>query len=381
MKILIISDEHPDIELGGAARIAYQTAQWLAREGHDVAFLAATTDRTRVGERLNGRVREILIYIPRSRVSLVRTMWSWRGVRAATAVVRTIRPDVVHAHGVHRAWSFAVLPAVRPHTKKLVWTAHDAMSVSSTKVREDVLPASVADRVRVWWSSRMIRCVDSVIAVSDALASYLVRAGLSLHIKTLHNAIDVDAWRAQVCHRRYDIPRNAILLSGRLSGSKGLFAAIDALRRVRATVPDCVLVLAGGPESAHAKAVAYAADATLIQSLGPVRHEDMRCVVAACTIVVSASMYLDPFPTVNLEALALGVPVVGTRQGGTPEIVLDGVCGRIIDPADSKQFADALVQLLLDDVVRSRLGDAGFAHVRMNFNAEQYTKSLMKLYS
>ncbi len=381
MKILILSDDHPDLELGGAGRIAHQSAQWLAARGHEVWFVAASADMSHIGTQEVDGLHSRIVYIPKVRVPFLRTLYSWPGVREARRIAREVKPDVIHAHGVHRMWSFAVLRAVRPLTRRLVWTAHDVMSVSATKAHQDKKPQGFSNRIRVWWTRKMVQNTDKVLAVSNALGRYLTGAGLHSNILTLHNAIDVMTWDEIRCEQRSLFPKHSVLLSGRMSGTKGVYVAIDAMRQVKIRLPDATLILAGGPKSAIQKAVAYAADSSLIQIVGQQNHENMKCLMQSCALVMTPSTYLDPFPTVNLEAMAVGIPVVGTKFGGTPELVVDGETGFIVDPSDAQAFADALTKILTDENLRARMGAAGRNRVLEKFNAQSYTDALLNIYT
>ena len=79
--------------------------------------------------------------------------------------------------------------------------------------------------------------------------------------------------------------------------------------------------------------------------------------LAASTAFLNLSTYLDPFPTVNLESMALGVPVIGTRLGGTPEAVVDGETGFLVNPFDVADVAAKALALIEDDGLRERLGE------------------------
>ena len=68
-----------------------------------------------------------------------------------------------------------------------------------------------------------------------------------------------------------------------------------------------------------------------------------------------------------LDAMACGKPVVGTRAGGIPEVVEDGVTGLLVEPRDPKSLAQAITTLLQDEALRTRMGAAGLARVRERF--------------
>jgi glycosyltransferase involved in cell wall biosynthesis len=79
---------------------------------------------------------------------------------------------------------------------------------------------------------------------------------------------------------------------------------------------------------------------------------------------------LEPFGISVLEAMAHHLPVITTRIGAMPEIVLEGTSGLLVDPGDAKQLATALVQLLTDPLRRQRMGEAGFRHLQSRYTWE-----------
>ena len=96
-------------------------------------------------------------------------------------------------------------------------------------------------------------------------------------------------------------------------------------------------------------------------------------------IVVSPSLY-EGFGLPAAEAMACGVPVVATTAGALPEVVLDGVTGRLVPPADARSLADAIGELLADGALRQRMGEAGRARVGERFTWRQTALETLGLY-
>ena len=92
---------------------------------------------------------------------------------------------------------------------------------------------------------------------------------------------------------------------------------------------------------------------------------------ASIDIVVVPSRHEDPAPNVNIEAMASGVPVVATRVGGTPELIVDGQTGLLVDKHSPEQIAECILRLASDPILRSRLGRAGKERVREMFDVRK----------
>jgi glycosyltransferase involved in cell wall biosynthesis len=113
--------------------------------------------------------------------------------------------------------------------------------------------------------------------------------------------------------------------------------------------------------------------------LGVIPENEMPGLYAAVDVVTCPSIWDDPFPTVNLEAMAASRPVVASRVGGVPEAVQDGTTGLLVPPGDDAALADALATLIANPEHRHRLGEAGRAASR-TFSIAAAARGLEDLY-
>ncbi|MFW6193864.1 MAG: glycosyltransferase, partial [Gemmatimonadota bacterium] len=81
-----------------------------------------------------------------------------------------------------------------------------------------------------------------------------------------------------------------------------------------------------------------------------------------------------------LEAMAVGLPVVATRVGGNPEVVVEGETGHLVPPGDLEAFADRVVELLRRPDLRRRMGEAGRRRVRTEFHLDRVADRYLRLY-
>jgi phosphoheptose isomerase len=106
----------------------------------------------------------------------------------------------------------------------------------------------------------------------------------------------------------------------------------------------------------------------------------LRYFYSAADVFISVPWY-EPFGITPLEAMACGVPVIGSRVGGVKYTVEDGVTGILVPPHDPDAVAAAVGRLLNEERVRDRMGRAGRERVNAAFTWEQVTRSLETLYS
>ncbi len=398
MNIAVLNDDFPPYHEGGTGIIAAQLARAFARAGHSVLVITTVRRREDAGEVHEAGVRIVRLYAgydPRFRAYV--SLYNPRLVREVGRLLREFSPDIAHVHNVHFYLSYCAIVAARKYARKVYMTAHDAMSFQYGKlpsVAEDARAGFMGTdvyRESAWrqfkmhrWQYNPLRTalvrriirnnVDTVVAVSEALARALRGNGFPRAV-VIRNGIDAAAWERpdgveSFAHER-GIGRRAILFGGRLSEMKGALAMIAALAAMHKTVPDAQLLVVGKKDAQAEKMLAYARSLGVVGQLvftGWVRVPDLCRAYYASSIVAVPSLYLDPFPTMNLEALACGKPVVATCFGGSAEIVQDGVNGYIVDPLHTEALAARLSELLLDTHKNAAFGTSGRAHVIADFS-------------
>jgi glycosyltransferase involved in cell wall biosynthesis len=107
-------------------------------------------------------------------------------------------------------------------------------------------------------------------------------------------------------------------------------------------------------------------------------REDVEDVMGCLDLVVHASVLPDPLPTVLIEALGMGLPVVATEGGGVREIVENGECGLVVPPRDVGAMAEAMKTLLRDGELAARMGEEGRRKVQATFDPEVTSRELQE---
>jgi len=273
-------------------------------------------------------------------------------VAALRGLLRAIRPDVVHAHGL-RAGAFsalALLPSRRARRPALVVTIHNAPPRGPlARIVYAVLETTCARRA------------DAVLCASADLAARMRRRGAA------HAAeFDVPAASApppserEVARARADIGaagRPVVLAAGRLAEQKGLDTLLAAATRWQRREPVPLLVIAGdGPLAAGLTAAARAAGVDLVL-LG--QRDDVRALLAVADIVVVPSRW-EARALIVQEAMAAGRPIVASRVGGIPGLTGPDAAV-LVPPGDAGQLATAVLAVLDDRELAARLSLAARA--------------------
>jgi phosphatidylinositol alpha-mannosyltransferase len=184
------------------------------------------------------------------------------------------------------------------------------------------------------------RRLDARLAVSAPAAAYAGRA-LPGPIEVIPNGIDYDRLASLAGDRR----GRRVLFVGRPEPRKGLHVLLDAFRRL----PDDAELVLVGPERAEGDRV---------RALGRVDDHELRRQLADADVLCAPSLGGESFGVVLAEGMAAGLPVVASRIPGYVE-VLPETCGRLVPPGDPGGLATALSELLADEDLRRRLGEAG----------------------
>lgn len=198
------------------------------------------------------------------------------------------------------------------------------------------------------------------------------------HVEVLRARVDAERYHPQVdssaVYARFGLTdRRVVLAFGRLVRRKGVHRLIKMLPRILASCPDACLVVGGtGPEENRLRRLG-AQHGDRVIFTGRVPQEDAAALYAAADVfafpVVDRWWGLDTegLGVVLLEASACGTPCVSGRSGGTPEAVVDGETGRVVDARNEDLLADAIVSLLRDRELAGRMGAAARDHVVSEF--------------
>jgi glycosyltransferase involved in cell wall biosynthesis len=230
-------------------------------------------------------------------------------------------------------------------------------------------------------------CLDRAIAVSAATkAAWVRRTHLPAgRVATVHNGIDPDHFR-----RRRDragartvlgLPPGGLLIGGvgRLEEAKGFATLIEAVALLARDHPELTVLLAGhGPLRAELAALAERLGvAGRVRFLGFCR--DVQPVYDALDVFVLPSL-CETLGYAHLEAMATGLPAVGTTVGGVPEVIDDGVTGALVPPRDGPALATALRPLLASAELRERMGAAGRERVVRRFHVRDMVRRTLQIY-
>jgi glycosyltransferase involved in cell wall biosynthesis len=309
--------------------------------------------------------------------------------RALAEILRTQRPDVVHLHNPYPLLSPWVIRTAHNHGVPVVHTVHNYRQVCAKGIfyrdghictdcvgRRFPVPAVVHSCYRESRAQSLVmattltahrptwRSVDRFIALTDAMAEHLVGYGIAENrIVVKPNSLPDPGEPAPL--------GDGFLFLGRLTEDKGIQFLLDAWHRHEVGSLGTLRIAGDGP----LRPVVEAGGRADIEYLGALDRPAVRAVVAATAVVLAPSLWLDVLPTVILEALAAGRPVLGTALGGIPSLI--GPAGWVVEPT-VEAFAAALPRARAE---APRLAPVARDRYLTNYRPDVVTAALLSLYA
>jgi glycosyltransferase involved in cell wall biosynthesis len=207
-----------------------------------------------------------------------------------------------------------------------------------------------------------LRTADAVTAISQYMRqrALAIEPGCEGHLVDIPNGVDCAEY-ATVVGGEAEVPstgqRRFLLFMGRLHYRKAVDILIRAFQQVADRIDDVDLVIAGeGTEMVLLRDMADTAGLNpRVHFLGTVTGDRKLWLLQNALCLVAPTRTWEGLPVVVLEAMAAGLPILGTRVGGIVDLVEPGENGLLVDPQDAKQLADALVTMSSDDETRRRM--------------------------
>ncbi len=292
----------------------------------------------------------------------------FHALRSISDCIRKYNIDVVHTHG-YKADIYGFAAAHSSHTPILAtshyWTRR-----------------TLALRFYARFEQVILRRFDAVVAVSQEIASEIVASGTRAEkVLTIDNGIDLRPFVAPapslIGYRKGQGP--IVGAVGRLEEQKGFEYFLHAIPAILHQHPDATFLMVGeGSERACLEALARKLRITEnVVFVG--QRSDMPNVYASFDIFVLPSID-EGMPIALLEAMATARPVVATRVGAVPKLVIDNQTGLLVETRDVQALEGAVLRLLGDREKSKALGANGRRWVEQNYSAHAMAERYLKLY-
>lgn len=360
------------LDYASTGNICFQLADAARQRGHTAFVATPQREDTRTDEsEFNfhfGSAKEIKQNIYASFLTGNNGFFAKKATEQLVARLKEIKPDLIHLHNLH-GYCFH-LPTLFSYLKasgvKVVWTLHDCWAFTGRCPHFTIsgcdrwktgcggcsyppkeYPISLFDTTHRWWARKkelfcsLLESNLTVVTPSDWLGGLAKLSYLGKYpVRTIHNGVDLSVFRPVESDFRktYGLEGKKILLGVAFGWGyqKGLDVFLELAKRLG---KDETIVLVGTDEET---------DKLLPPEILSIHATHSREELAS--IYSAADLFLNPtredtFPTVNIEALACGLPVVTFRTGGSPEIP-DETCGIVADYNDTEAFLSAALDVL-----------------------------------
>jgi glycosyltransferase involved in cell wall biosynthesis len=219
---------------------------------------------------------------------------------------------------------------------------------------------------------RYYRLIDLIITPSRFAKTKMVECGRDERtIRVIHNFIDASRYKPDYGNDGF------IIASSRLSSEKGIDLLLAALGRL----PETRLMIAGdGPCRGALEQLAVKMGLWNAEFIGYVARDRLLTLVARARFVVMPSIWLENFPYSVLEAFALGKPVIASRMGGMPEMVVDGETGLLFESGNAAALAEKIAYLERNTGLAREMGGRARQRVETEFDSDTHYRNIRQAY-
>lgn len=344
--------------LNGGERSMLACLDWWRHHTRDVEFVAIAPSQGRLADELSQQGIDIL-------------PWTRDSDQALVQIVEQIRPDWLHANSLSMG--------------RVTGRIADQLSIPTSAHLRDIVnisSAAMADLNR----NRLL------IAVSQATRDAHVSRGLDPdRVVVVHNGVDLHQFQPRPrqgwLRLELGLPPTSILAAtiGQIGLRKGQDTLAAAAPLVVSQQPDVHFLLIGERSSSKAESIEFEQN---IERIFAANHlsshlhrlgyrDDIADLMSELDLIIHPANQ-EPYGRVLLEAAACGIPVVATNVGGTSEIVLNNVTGRLVPPRDPSSLAQAALGLLAHEQTRSEMSLAARSRAEREFDVSRCAERLLR---
>ena len=404
MKILQIDAYHHI--LGGAEKVMFNTADLLKEHGHDVVFFSLCWDKNFDSEYSSyfAPSRESRTGLLSPLRNITSYFYSIEAAKKIEQLIESEHPDIAQIHLMWGNITPSILGVLKRHNIPVIMTVHDYRMICPAYVFKNGMGVicEECDGHKFW------KCVSNKCCKNSYSKSLLMTAEIYFRNKVLHAPENIDGFLfvsnfAKEKHEPYmpflkkrktvvmynfsegintepNRPSNEkyFLYFGRLSKEKGVHTLLNAVKDLE----DVHLKIVGtGSEEEFLRRIIVENDIKNVEILGYKCGEELKSLVKNAYFIIVPSEWYENNPMTIIEAYSASTPVIGSRIGGIPEIIVNNEtgftfkCSSIADLRSAISKADALSE---DDYMHMRQRALDFAHE--HFDRENYYNKLIKFY-
>lgn len=370
MNICMVTREFPPLS-GGIGYYVYNLARKLIERGHYVTVVTRGSARKTVRREINGIDVFWTTFFPLYPFHL------WVHGYFVNKIIKSLSSEItlIHLHSPLPPLIYTQIP--------IVTTVHTPSKVDA-RYHEIVDFSSLAERLQSgiyypYVEQRLFALSDLVTSVSYSVSNELKEYGLNPNdVQVVGNGVDEKTF---IPLPKKNDKEKYVLFTGVLRARKGLFDFIKCGAAVCKERPDVRFVICGDgpflPQSIEIVRKKNLQDKIVF--LGRVSRLKLIETYQNATVQLVPSHY-EGLPTVLLEGMACGLPIVATNVGGIGEVIVHGENGFLVPPHAPLRMSDYVLKLLEDDQLREKIGKAARKTIISNFSWNNIADKVLECY-
>lgn len=379
MKILLVND-YKDV-IGGTEVYMWSIKKALEEKGHVVSIFGS--DKNKEKYNISQKNQSLTNYF--NRIFNLKYYFEFK------KILQVFHPDIIHVQNIFNELSPSILIAVK--STPLIMTVHDNLLVNAVTVLSARTGKECKNRTCggcnncVGWKGavyesfkrkihkRLLKKIKLYITPSEYMSDFIQEAGYN-PVKVIPNGIKLLEYS-----EIKDF--NQILYVGRLTKEKGVEYLLRSMPEVISVFPKIELKLVGdGSDKNYFIEMAKNLNISKnVNFVGNVSSDEVKKYYKNSTIVIVPSIYPDNFPTVCIEAMSVGRPLIGSRIGGIPELIDNGDNGYLVRPYSPESLAQKIMLLLLNKKLLNKFGSNARNKAEKKFDINEHIRKLENIYS
>jgi glycosyltransferase involved in cell wall biosynthesis len=404
MRLLFVGEDYPPLEAGGYAQLCYDLAHGLRQKGHEVTILCFKPDSDQPIQEVEPVIRELLKPIDfqvRLPVPLQQILWLDRrrqhNLLTFRRVLQDTQAEIVlfwpnfsldaslmveaeKANNLSVGYYVAGFSPTQPTPVAHYWQ-HPGQSTQTRLIKASLRPF-LAKRDQY---HSVLLALKHIMCVSEYERQRVIHDGVAPdNVIVIHNGIDPAQFyfRGLPSTRRRPNDALKVLYLGRLTETKGTHTLIEAIHVLRQTVStaNVYLTLLGIGDDSYVNNLDHTIKAHCLTEWIERRSWMPRTQIPefmlGYDVLVLPTIHPEPLARVVQEAMAMGLVVVATPTGGTPEIVHDNITGLTFTPSNPAELANCLLRLYSDSELCDRLAGTAYELVTTKFTIQYMVDSV-----
>lgn len=397
MRILLVNKFH--YLKGGSEKYYFELGKLLKEHGHEVAYFSMADEKNiKTGDK-EYFVGKIDLNTG-NKLKALDVIYSKTNKKRMQEALEDFKPDIVHLNNFQRQLSASIIDAIKEKNIPMVYTAHDMNAICPAsamlykgKICEDCINKGYYSCIKkaciknsklktilgyeeskYYRKKEIYKKIDCIITPSNFIKNQLIKGKIKYSkIETIYNFVIPKTDLSKIKDEGY------ALFFGRLSIEKGIINAIKAIQNVESSK----LYIAGdGPEKENIEK--YIKENSLedkIKLLGYLKQDEINEYIIKSKVVIQPSVWFENCPYSVLETMEAGKPLIGSKIGGIPELIEDGINGYIYKFDDVNELSEKLQKIYKDEKIVQEFGKNSRRLYEKKYSDDIYYKKLMDLYN